>query len=196
MENVKILGFDCATRTGWANSSGACGAFELGKGAPSTGMVPRGSFILAAAMREYGRLMDEYGPTVIAIEAPFSRGLGTRLLYGLAGMVQALAGSRGLPVVYMEPSQVRKIALGRGNADKDDVLAWARGNGHILTDKQTDEADALLVVEAARIASENGGIVKKKKPVKRTPKIAAGMTDLFAEIVSPKLLTVSKRKKA
>jgi Holliday junction resolvasome RuvABC endonuclease subunit len=141
-----ILGIDCATRSGWAFRA-EFGSVDLDAGIPQSakvGLATRNSMILAKAMEAYGALMDRFRPGLVAIEAPFSRGLGTRLLYGLVAMAQAQAAVRGIPVIYEERAAVRKLALGNGAADKHDVLAWARGRGHRLGDWQTDEADALL----------------------------------------------------
>jgi Holliday junction resolvasome RuvABC endonuclease subunit len=150
---LRILAFDAATRTGWACGSAGTvldfGACLITDGCHRKAV--RGEK-MSSAGRVYAALMAEWKPEVVVLEAPFGRGVSTtRFLYGLAAVVERAAFDAGAACVELAPSSVRKKMLGHGNPPdaKSAVLAWARAAGHELLDHQTDEADALLLLECA-----------------------------------------------
>lgn len=71
-------------------------------------------------------------------------------LWQAVGVVQAaayleLARLRGAPVVVrtIGPTQWKKLLLGKGSADKDEILEWARAHG--FNGSSQDEADAYAI---------------------------------------------------
>lgn len=66
----------------------------------------------------------------------------------LGGVVRVALFERGVPFVDVPPATMKKLATGKGNANKDEVFAAAiRRLGYTGTSK--DEADARWLLEAA-----------------------------------------------
>lgn len=93
-------------------------------------------------------------PVFVWVEQASGRFNAPSLVYAV-GVVQeaiysALVGLYDNPVqVETVPSGTwKKVALGFGNAEKDEVFHWARKSGYMGTSQ--DEADALAIAEAAR----------------------------------------------
>ena len=147
---MRVLGLDLGTNMGWAVVD------------KDTGLIVSGSFTLSGGHRDHKfsdlhvRLNDMYveveeipGVELIMYERPFTRGLSaTRLLWGLAGIVGAVATSWDLPVVEVLPSTIKKHATGRGDADKDAMMAAVVDNFfHEPTNEH--EADAIWAADYA-----------------------------------------------
>ena len=80
----------------------------------------------------------------------------------LGGVVRLALSDRGVPVVEVSPSSLKKLATGKGNASKDAVLAEAmRRLGYQGSDN--NEADALWLLEMARQALDLPGAVDLPK---------------------------------
>ena len=70
------------------------------------------------------RLIRDFRPAAVAIEKAFiGRNRSAALLNVLADEIAALARRRGLRVLSLAPSQVKKAVAGDGWADKDEVAA-------------------------------------------------------------------------
>lgn len=81
---------------------------------------------------------------LIVYERPFCRGLhATRMLWGMAGIIEAWAEDNEIPVVDQVPSAIKKWATGNGRASKQDMIDVAAIWGH--PDLNDHEADALLL---------------------------------------------------
>lgn len=80
-------------------------------------------------------------PDFISYERPFARGHdATRCLWGIAGIIEALGGSRSIPVLDQENKSVKSFVAGNGSATKDDMLLFASITGY--PGENEHEADA------------------------------------------------------
>lgn len=71
-------------------------------------------------------------PDFIMYERPFARGRdATRSLWGLAGIIEALAADHGWPVLDVENKTLKAWATGRGDASKDDMGLFAFTTGYM-----------------------------------------------------------------
>lgn len=96
-----------------------------------------------------GEILGFY-PTVQAIiyERPFARGMdATRSLWGLAGIVEAIAFRHGLAVLDMTPADVKKFAANSSQAQKNLMLDAANRMGYKGNNEH--EADAFCLLKAA-----------------------------------------------
>jgi Holliday junction resolvasome RuvABC endonuclease subunit len=106
-------------------------------------------------------LVTEYAPEHIAIEKPIHAGrftaFGTaRALYEYAGLAALIAHWREIGFVEINRMSAYKAVLGRGNAKKDDALAYVRDTLGIANASQ-DEADAVIVGLAVHADREDVG---------------------------------------
>jgi crossover junction endodeoxyribonuclease RuvC len=93
-------------------------------------------------------IMSEYGPRVLAIEAPFySKNPQSMLKLGRAqGVAMAAAIIRGLEVIEYAPRKIKQAVTGNGNASKEQVAAMLQSTLPISLDGQyLDATDALAV---------------------------------------------------
>lgn len=98
--------------------------------------------------RELGVLIDTYGPKVLALESIFlAKFPQSALILGHArGAIMVAAQSRGVPVEEYAPRLVKKAAVGRGGASKDQVAALMQTHLKLRDlPKPADAADALAV---------------------------------------------------
>jgi len=80
----------------------------------------------------------------VIFERPFTRGLpATRMLWGYAGIVEALVTEHGLPVVDELPTTVKKFATGSGKASKETMIETASEKAGLQLGEH--ESDAYLL---------------------------------------------------
>lgn len=116
---MKILWLDIGTKMGWAHNA-------------NNDFVTYGSWDFTAHNRAERQMkllhtLDAFlrGLMVDAVgyERPFARGRdATRSLWGMAGIVEAVATQRGFPVIDEEPKSIKKFWTGNGNAKKEDMI--------------------------------------------------------------------------
>lgn len=86
------------------------------------------------------------GPVLVAIESPFINprlGRTGMKLAELGGIVRHSLWRRGIDWLDISPSTLKKVATGKGNASKDEVLSAAFRRGDLMFDgTSNDEADA------------------------------------------------------
>ena len=111
---------------------------------------------LGEIARGLGEVVDELRPTVVALEAVFSR-INPKTALALAqarGMALAVAGLRGLTVASYTAPLVKKMITGRGRADKDQVARMVAALVGLRTPPRADAADALaLAIVHARVSA-------------------------------------------
>jgi crossover junction endodeoxyribonuclease RuvC len=98
--------------------------------------------------RELGVLIETYAPKVLALESIFlAKFPQSALILGHArGAIMVAAQSRGVPVEEYAPRLVKKAAVGRGGASKDQVAALMQSHLKLRDlPKPADAADALAV---------------------------------------------------
>ncbi len=160
-----VLALDIATVTGWAlcfpDRRLASGSFRCGR-ERAKGGVCRGERF-AGLERELHRILDHYddGPlfrvSMLAIEMPFMRGPGTRLLFGLASVAEKFAWSQRLVFKEYTATSVKKAAAGHGRATKQEMIEAAE-ELWIYRPRDDHEADSLCVAACAL------GRIGKDKP--------------------------------
>lgn len=85
---------------------------------------------------------------VVVYERPFARGqAATRLLWGMAGVLEAKATEAGVPILDITPAEIKKWATGSGKADKTAMLDAANLLGY--TGSNEHEADAWCLLKFA-----------------------------------------------
>lgn len=90
-------------------------------------------------------VVDPFIDTVL-FERPFARGgPATRCLWGVAGIIEAVATKHGCATLDITPSMLKKWALGKGGGlrNKDPMIALAGVMGYDGLNEH--EADALLL---------------------------------------------------
>lgn len=146
--SLRVLALDPATNCGWAHSCGAAGTWDLSiRRDESSGMrVLR----LAGKLNE---IRETVGVDVLIFEAARHAAPGTQgalvVQAELQGVIKLWAESAGIEFRGVSPSEVKKLATGKGNTGKDKVIAaakarWPEFNG------DDNEADARWILELAR----------------------------------------------
>lgn len=98
--------------------------------------------ILRTEMRAF-----EAEPFVVAVEQPFGKFNKQHLDHVVGVTLAAAAWAWDCPVLSVPTARWKSLAMSRGNAKKDDVMAWALRQGYEGTSQ--DEADALGIARAA-----------------------------------------------
>lgn len=154
---MNVLALDLSlTSTGWAVKHGTDRP-TWGTFAPKATGVVR----LAAFAAWLDTITTLYRPDLVVLEGYSfgSRNSRAHALGELGGVVRLRLHQRGIPFVELAPKVRAKLATGKGNAGKDEVLAAAirrlAYDGH-----SNDEADARWLLEAALQAYLMPGAVK------------------------------------
>ena len=98
--------------------------------------------------RELRQLMETYHPAVLALESIFHAQFArSALVLGHArGAIMVAAQSLGIPVTEYAPRLVKKAAVGRGGASKEQVAALMKTHLQLRDlPKPADAADALAI---------------------------------------------------
>lgn len=94
-------------------------------------------------------------PDVIVYERPFARGqAATRLLWGMAGVLEMLAARAGTAVLDISPGEIKKWAAGVGGANKGDMIAAAHCLGYTGDNEHEADAYCLLKMAEATLSKE------------------------------------------
>jgi Holliday junction resolvasome RuvABC endonuclease subunit len=100
--------------------------------------------------REFIRSAD-----VIVYERPFARGqAATRLLWGMAGILEMLAAREGTAILDWTPAEIKKWATGRSGASKGDMIAAAQCLGYTGDNEHEADAWCLLKMAEATLTKE------------------------------------------
>lgn len=152
---MKILAFDCATKTGWAISDGKGKILESGVQDFSKKRGESNGILFLRFRKWLENLIAMTEPDVIAYErAHFRGGAATELCVGLQTRVQEVAEAKKILLLPVTTSQLKKFATGKGNAGKEEMISAARV---VLNREPIDdnEADA---VHIARFTADEVGI--------------------------------------
>lgn len=153
---MNLLALDLSlTSTGWAAQHGAppvaSGTFNpKGTGAPR----------LHSVVVWLGTLLKVWTPDLVVLEGySFASPNRAHHIGELGGVVRLQLFQRGFPFVELAPKVRAKLATGKGNAGKDQVLVEAvRRLGY--RGHSNDEADALWLLQAALIVYAQPGAVE------------------------------------
>lgn len=145
---MKIAAFDLGSTWAFATEHGA-GHCDLNPGRGKPKLARKRPEILGRFEHELTLLGATLpGFDLIVHSQPFARGqAATRLLWGMAGILEAAAHNAGCAVLDATDSQIKKWATGSGKADKDMMLVAARELGY--TGDNEHEADAWCLLRYA-----------------------------------------------
>lgn len=94
---------------------------------------------------------------VVVYERPFARGqAATRMLWGMAGILEAAAHNAGVAVLDITPAEIKKWATGKGTASKGEMIAAAQRLGYAGENEHEADAFCLLCMAEATLTSTKG----------------------------------------
>ena len=148
---VRVLGIDPASAgaTGYAiveTDGRACRVLHYGAARPPRAASAAGR--LEAIHRLVARLLEEYSPGAVAVEAPFAAlNVKTAMLLAEVRGVVLLAAEQGrVPVESYSPREIKASVAGFGQASKEQVQVMVRSQLRLEELPQPlDAADALAV---------------------------------------------------
>jgi Holliday junction resolvasome RuvABC endonuclease subunit len=139
----RILAFDLGKNMAWAFSDGI--TVDCGHWTAPAGTRGHRFFKTCAWIAD---TIKHFRPTVIVFERPFTRGLAaTRVLWGVAALIETMADAAELPCVDVVPGQIKKWATGNGAADKEAMMAAA--HDMLYFGDNEHEADAYCLAKFA-----------------------------------------------
>lgn len=146
---LRILAIDPATHCGWAHSSGPSGTWDLSiRRDESSGM---------RLMRLRGKLAEfaAQGLDLIVFEAarhaaPKMQG-ALVVQTELQSVIKVYCHDHGIEYRGYSPSEIKKHATGKGNANKDAMLATAREKWPLAGIEDDNQADALWLLDLATV---------------------------------------------
>ena len=133
---MNILALDIATNTGWktATSSGTWN-LKPNRGESEGMRVVR----FKSKVRE---LIGLEGITLISYERPAGMHKASIMVASeMVGVLKDLCIELGIELACYSATEIKKFATGKGNANKDQMIAAARGGGY--DPKDDNEADAI-----------------------------------------------------
>lgn len=136
MKNVKLLALDIATKTGWKTST-ASGVWDLkpNRGESEGMRVVR----FRSKVRE---LIVLEGITIVSYERPAGMHKGSIMVASeMIGVLKDLCIELSVDLACYSASEIKKHATGKGNANKDAMIAKAVELG--FSPKDDNEADAI-----------------------------------------------------
>lgn len=134
----RVLCLDLAKSTGYAHSSGESGIVIL------TAVTRHRTW--ANLQKWLQATLNRLPFDRVVIEKPHFRGNdATRLLVGMATIVELFCGEHNIDFGEVHSATLKKHATGNGHAKKDAVLAAAKLRG--WTPVNDDEADALWLLD-------------------------------------------------
>jgi Holliday junction resolvasome RuvABC endonuclease subunit len=145
---MKVLALDLATKTGWAHSCGASGVYDLSiRRDESSGMR------LIRLNSKLNHIRDEIGIDLLIFEAARHNGPGMQgalvVHAELQGTVKLWCELNKVAFRGYSPSEIKKHATGKGNANKEKMVVAAEAkwpNVEIIDDNQ---ADAMWLLDLA-----------------------------------------------
>jgi crossover junction endodeoxyribonuclease RuvC len=149
-KKIKILGIDPGTQiTGYAVLEHYFGHYKV----ETMGLIKLNKFSdhqekLKEIFLQVQEIIETYGPTELAIEAPFfGKNVQSMLKLGRAQGVAIAAGiTMGLNITEYSPKKVKQSITGNGNASKEQVAAMLQNILNIRMENDFfDATDALGV---------------------------------------------------
>ena len=150
-----ILALDLGTTTGWALRS-SDGLITSGVASFRNGRFDGGGMRYLRFTNWLGELERLSGPVAAIWFEEVRRHAGTDAAHvygGLMATLTAWAELRGVPYQGVPVGTIKRHATGRGNANKDAMIAAARARGFSPADD--NEADALAILHWA-VDTEGG----------------------------------------
>jgi len=145
---MKVVAFDLGSTMGWAANFKPAG---MGHRTFTGSRVER-----LSAIQQWLAGFQWDRADVIIYETPLVRGQGaTRILWGIAGLLEAAATRSNLPILDVAVPTIKKFATGSGNAPKAGMIAAAKKYGY--AGENEHEADAVCLLHYAIANLERGG---------------------------------------
>lgn len=145
---MKVLALDPATKCGWAHSEGMSGVWDLSaKRDESKGM---------RLVRLHSKLREIYtglGIDMLVFEA--ARNQGPKMQGALVvqaemqGVIKHFCEEYGIEYTGVSPSEIKKHATGKGNANKKLMIAYAKARFPDTEIVDDNHADALHILRFA-----------------------------------------------
>lgn len=135
---MNVLALDLATKTGWAHT---CGESGMQSFATRRGDSPGMKWIEFRAWLV--RLLDLVPVDLIVYEQAHHRGgAATHVAHALISTVEAVAAERGIEVTSRHTATIKKHAVGKGNAGKEEMVEAAEEcfgrEGEVMDDNRAD----------------------------------------------------------
>ncbi len=149
--SVRVLGIDPAKRCGWALLDRQGARVASGVWSLSESRHEGGGMKFLRLDRYLVEVLDGHRPMAVAYEE-VRRHAGVDAAHIYGGIIAAIARlceERSIPFQGQPVGTVKKLATGKGNADKDAMIAAANARWSI-TVVDDNEADALWVAETLR----------------------------------------------
>jgi Holliday junction resolvasome RuvABC endonuclease subunit len=152
---MKILAIDPATKCGWAHSVGASGVWDL-----SIRRDESGGMRLLRLRAKLNAVFDDVGVDVLVFEA--ARNAAPKMQGALSvqselqGVIKLWCHDNGVEYRGYSPSEIKKHATGKGNANKDAILKAARQRWPDVEIVDDNQADALWLLDLAQKELEVG----------------------------------------
>lgn len=144
---MRILAIDPATVCGWADSNGQRGIWNLEILVPKT----HEGYRHVALQRTLLAKTESVKYDLIAIERAAFGAMNQRRTAAfhssLAGIITLVAALKQIPLLWANPSEVKKFATGMGNAKKQAMIDAAKRAGENIIDDNV--ADAYWVLKWA-----------------------------------------------
>src|SRR5262245_53178133 len=152
---MRVLAFDAATTVGWASFASAraipvCGTFSLEGHGVDYGKL---NCKMLGAVR---MLIADHHPELVAFEAPIflprDRWHTRRLLVGLVTIIELAAAMANLRCLEVMPREAKQCLTGDRDADKQAMVAAAKGMGWRVADHHQADACAVALVTFGALA--------------------------------------------
>lgn len=157
---MKIAAFDLGSHVAIAHN--AHGAPRVNHYEAKGNRVERAAFHLAMLTQFFEEAMAAGGLDAVFYERPFARGMdATRSLWGVAGILEAVAASHDIPVLDATPKEIKSFS-GKHDATKEDMILFASLTGYSGDNEHEADAWCLLRFGEATLKP-----VREKKGKKR-----------------------------
>jgi hypothetical protein len=149
VQEVKIIAFDLGSTwaCAWHIESGlAWNHYDENPDRAKPKLRLERPAVLGSFAERLGTSLEPYD--LVVHSKPFARGeAATRLLAGMAGILEAAAHNAGCAILMVTDSEIKKWATGSGKADKPAMIEAAHQMGY--TGDNEHEADAFCLLRYA-----------------------------------------------
>ena len=142
---MNVLALDPSTHCGFAHSSGPSGTFDL-----SIRRDESGGMRLIRLRGKLNEIRASCGVDIIIFESAVSYGAhksGIGFSFEVQAVIKLWCEDNGVEYRGYSPSEIKKHATGRGNANKKDMMEAATARWPAV--KDDNEADALWLLDLA-----------------------------------------------
>ena len=136
---MNIVAFDLGSTIGWATNHSDMCSHKIFIGSRAKRLYEIKQWFSNLHWKPYN---------IVVYETPLARGQdATRILWGIAGILEACATEAQLPVIDIAVPTIKKFATGYGMAGKLEMMIAARKYGFVPQNEH--EADAVCLLKYA-----------------------------------------------